>query len=129
MGAARLPHQISRSKHLKHTFTTFSQYIYLQLIQVDERLSKIFDTNVTHLSSTLTLNKVTAMDTGNFRFIYGDVELKQYVYVFGWFLLTCLTMRNLLTIKIPGSCRWKEFGHHQRQELLSELLFILLPSR
>ncbi|XP_046459151.1 platelet-derived growth factor receptor alpha-like [Daphnia pulex] len=55
---------------------------YPQLIQVDERLYKTFDTNVTHMSSTLTLNNVTAMDTGYFRFIYGDVELKQYVYIF-----------------------------------------------
>lgn len=39
------------------------------------------------MSSTLTLANVTAMDTGYFRFIYGDVEvMKQYVYVFGSFL-------------------------------------------
>jgi hypothetical protein len=64
---------------------------WFQLIQVDERLSKTFDTNETHMSSTLTLANVTAMDTGYFRFIYGDVEVKQYVYVFGSLLVFLFT--------------------------------------
>ena len=62
-----------------------------QLIQVDERLSKTFDTNETHMLSTLTLANVTVMDTGYFRFIYGDVEVKQYVYVFGSLLVFLFT--------------------------------------
>lgn len=66
---------------------------WFQLIQVDERLSKTFDTNETHMSSTLTLANVTAMDTGYFRFIYGDVEVKQYVYVFGSLLIFLIYLK------------------------------------
>ncbi|KAI9559290.1 hypothetical protein GHT06_016079 [Daphnia sinensis] len=61
-----------------------------QLTKVEERFQETFDTNGTHVTSSMTLHNVTHQDTGYFRFRYGDVELKQYVYIFDG--------KNLVTI-------------------------------
>lgn len=55
----------------------------LQLTRVEDRFRETFITNDTHLLSTITLENATVKDTGYYRFIYGDVEIKQYVYVYG----------------------------------------------
>nr|CAH0101076.1 unnamed protein product [Daphnia galeata] len=55
---------------------------YPQLTKIEERFSRKFDTNDTHMSSTMTLGNITNQDTGHFRFYYGETEMNQYVYVF-----------------------------------------------
>ena len=52
-------------------------------MKVEERFRQTFTANDTHLLSTMTLDNETVKDTGYYRFVYGDVEIKQYVYVFG----------------------------------------------
>lgn len=52
-------------------------------MRVEERFRQTFTANDTHLLSTMTLENATVKDTGYYRFVYGDVEIKQYVYVFG----------------------------------------------
>ncbi|KAI9558995.1 hypothetical protein GHT06_015784 [Daphnia sinensis] len=52
-------------------------------MRINARLRTTFGKNGTYMSSTLTLINVTHQDTGYFRFSYGHVEVKQYIYVFG----------------------------------------------
>ncbi|KAI9559073.1 hypothetical protein GHT06_015862 [Daphnia sinensis] len=51
-------------------------------MRINARLRTTFGKNGTYMSSTLTLINVTHQDTGYFRFFYGHVEVKQYIYVF-----------------------------------------------
>jgi hypothetical protein len=48
------------------------------------RFIRTFHRNSTHMTSTMTLINVTHQDMGYVRFHYGDQEMKQYIYVFGW---------------------------------------------
>ncbi|XP_032782722.2 vascular endothelial growth factor receptor 3 isoform X2 [Daphnia magna] len=55
---------------------------YPQITNAIERFSQATDRNETHMSWTMTLDNVTHQDTGYFTFIYGEMEMKQYIYVF-----------------------------------------------
>ncbi|KZS14552.1 Uncharacterized protein APZ42_019921 [Daphnia magna] len=55
---------------------------YLQLMEINARFRTTFGRNGTYMSSTMTLINVTHQDTGYYRFFYGHVEVKQYIYVF-----------------------------------------------
>lgn len=63
--------------------------MWLQITNAIERFSQTTDRNETHMSWTMTLDNVTHQDTGYFTFIYGEMEMKQYIYVFGLFNFEC----------------------------------------
>jgi hypothetical protein len=73
--------------HFKKFFFGLFQLIpiimWSQLMEVEERFRVTFTTNETHMSSTMTLANATARDTGLYRFVYGDEQIKRYIYVFG----------------------------------------------
>ena len=58
-------------------------------MKTEERCSqKVERINNTEMSFTMTLANVTHQDTGHFQFVIGDMEIKQYVYVFGSFSIS-----------------------------------------